>query len=213
MTEFNLEDDLAAMLNLSFNNVHEEMREYAKENNVPIIEDSGLAFLETIIKIKQPKNILEIGTAIGYSSTRFSLVNNSDVYTIEKNKDMYEKASFYIDKLGIKNKVHQVLGDALLTFDEVSDKRYDIIFIDAAKAQYKNFFELYSPLLNKGGIIITDNMFFHGLVFSSNDDKSRNLRALVRKLKTYHDFLFENEKYTTKVFNIGDGIAITYLNE
>lgn len=213
MTEFNLEDDLAAMLNLSFNNVHEEMREYAKENNVPIIEDSGLAFLETIIKIKQPQNILEIGTAIGYSSTRFSLVNNSDVYTIEKNKDMYEKASFYIDKLGIKNKVHQVLGDALLTFDEVSDKRYDIIFIDAAKAQYKNFFELYSPLLNKGGIIITDNMFFHGLVFSSNDDKSRNLRALVRKLKTYHDFLFENEKYTTKVFNIGDGIAITYLNE
>lgn len=213
MTEFNLEDDLAAMLNLSFNNVHEEMREYAKENNVPIIEDSGLAFLETIIKIKQPKNILEIGTAIGYSSTRFSLVNNSDVYTIEKNKDMYEKASFYIDKLGMKNKVHQVLGDALLTFDEVSDKRYDIIFIDAAKAQYKNFFELYSPLLNKGGIIITDNMFFHGLVFSSNDDKSRNLRALVRKLKTYHDFLFENEKYTTKVFNIGDGIAITYLNE
>lgn len=213
MTEFNLEDDLAAMLNLSFNNVHEEMREYAKENNVPIIEDSGLAFLETIIKIKQPKNILEIGTAIGYSSTRFSLVNNSDVYTIEKNKDMYEKASFYIDELGIKNKVHQVLGDALLTFDEVSDKRYDIIFIDAAKAQYKNFFELYSPLLNKGGIIITDNMFFHGLVFSSNDDKSRNLRALVRKLKTYHDFLFENEKYTTKVFNIGDGIAITYLNE
>lgn len=213
MTEFNLEDDLASLLNLSFNNIHEEMREYAKENNVPIIEDSGLAFLETIIKIKQPKNILEIGTAIGYSSTRFSLVNNSDVYTIEKNKDMYEKASFYIDKLGMKNKVHQVLGDALLTFDEVSDKCYDIIFIDAAKAQYKNFFELYSPLLNKGGIIITDNMFFHGLVFSSNDDKSRNLRALVRKLKTYHDFLFENEKYTTKVFNIGDGIAITYLNE
>ena len=206
-------EDLAFELNLSFNKTHLEMREYAFKNNVPIIEDSGLAFVETLIKVKQPKNILEIGTAIGYSSSRFSLVADSHVTTIERDEKMEEEARKNIKNLGLETKVRLIESDALDAFNLVNDRLYDIIFIDAAKAQYQKFFELYVPLLNKGGIIITDNMFFHGLIFDNISDKSRNLRQLVRKLKGYHSFLLENPDFNTKVFNIGDGIAVTFKNE
>lgn len=206
-------EDLALELNLSFNEVHTKMRAYAFENNVPIIEDSGLAFIETLIRVKQPKNILEIGTAIGYSASRFQMVCNSNVTTIERNSKMEIEAIKNINELGLESDVRLIECDALDAFPLVSDKKYDIIFIDAAKAQYQKFFELYVPLLTKGGIIITDNMFFHGLVFDNIDDKSRNLRQLVRKLKGYHSFLLDNDDYNTKVFNIGDGIAVTFKNE
>lgn len=206
-------EDLAFELNLSFNKKHQEMRAYAFDNNVPIIEDSGLAFIETLIKVKQPKNILEIGTAIGYSASRFSMVCDSFVTTIERDPKMEEEAKKNIADLKLTDKVRLIESDALDALPFVNDTTYDVIFIDAAKAQYQKFFELYVPLLNKGGIIITDNMFFHGLVFDNIDDKSRNLRQLVRKLKGYHSFLLENDDYTTKVFNIGDGIAVTFKNE
>lgn len=206
--EFNLED-LVPMLNLHFNNIHNEMREYAKENNVPIIQDEGLAFLESIVAIKRPKKILEIGSAIGYSSTRMSLVCDSEVITIERDEKMYNEAIKNIEKLNLTEKVKVIFMDALDAFKEVENEKFDMIFIDAAKGQYTNFFNLYSPLLTDDGVIVTDNMLFHGLVLSDDEIKSRSLRGLVRKLKNYHSFLLENPNYRTSIFNIGDGMSIT----
>lgn len=202
-------EDLAIMLNLHFNPIHEEMRQYAKEHNVPIIQDEGLAFLESIIQIKRPKRILEIGSAIGYSSTRMSLVCGSSVVTIERDKTMYDEAIKNINKLGLSDKVHVIFKDALDAVLDVGNEKFDLIFIDAAKGQYINFFNLYEPLLNDDGVIVTDNMLFHGLLLNDDEIKSRSLRALIRKLRNYHNFLLDNPNYNTSIFNIGDGMSIS----
>lgn len=202
-------EDLAIMLNLHFNDIHQEMKEYAKLNNVPIITDEGLAFLEMIVGVKRPKKILEIGSAIGFSATRMSLVNGSEVITIERDENMYNEAISNIKKLCLENNVKVIFKDALDALEDVKDEKFDMIFIDAAKGQYTNFFNLYEPLLSEDGIIVTDNMLFHGLVLDESEIKSRNLRALIRKLKNYHSFLLNHPNYNTSVFNIGDGMSVS----
>lgn len=203
------ENDLAKLLNLSFNDVQMQMREYANANDVPIIQDEGLAFLETIIRLKRVKSILEIGTAIGYSASALQAVSNGNVWTIERDPKMYEEAKKNVSRLGLEDKINIIFKDALEAYDDVCKQKFDMIFIDAAKGQYQNFFNLYEPLLAPDGIIVCDNMLFHGLL---NDDvviESRSLRGLVRKIKNYHDFILNNDKYDTKIFNIGDGISVS----
>lgn len=205
MTEFKDEP----LLNLKFNETHEAMREYAKEFNVPIIQDEGLAFLESIIRIKKPKTILEIGTAIGYSATRMALACDAQIYTIERNIDMYNKALENIKTLNLEDRIKVIFKDASEAFSDLADLHFDLIFIDAAKGQYTNFFNLYTPLLNDGGVVVCDNMLFHGLVESDEEIKSRSLRGLIRKLKAYHEYLLNNEAYDTSIFEIGDGISVS----
>lgn len=195
--------------NLKFNQKLNEMREYAKLNHVPIINDDGLSFLKTIIALYKPKNILEIGTAIGYSSSIMSMTSDSTVYTIERDEVMYNEAKKNISDLNLDGKVNIIFDDALNSFDKLSDKKFDMIFIDAAKAQYTKFFELYTPLLNKGGIVVCDNMYFHNLVNSDLESLSKNVRNMVKKLQMFHEFLLNNENYETSIFDIGDGISIS----
>lgn len=204
-------ETLNKMNNLSFNSYILSMKEYAKENNVPIIQDEGLAFLLSLVRIKRPLYILEIGTAIGYSASMMALSSNAKIYTIERNETMYNEALKNINNLGLNDKVNIIFKDALLSFDDVKKHKFDIIFIDAAKAQYTNFFNLYSPLLNDDGIIITDNMLFHGVTIETA--ASRAVRGLVRKLNNYTDFLINHNEYDTTIFNIGDGMAVSVKKE
>lgn len=196
--------------NLSFTPYELKMKEYAKENNVPIILDEGLSFLEMIIKIKQPKKVLEIGTAIGYSATRITRVCNSEVYTIERDLKMYNEALNNIKNQGLEDKVHLIFKDALESFDLVKDNQFDLIFIDAAKSQYIKFFETYTPLLSESGVVVSDNMEFHGLIDNPKDDISRNLKAMLRKLRGYHTYLLENKDFDSVIYNqVGDGMAVS----
>ena len=185
---------------LEFSPLEEELREYAKLNNVPIIQDEGLAMLEMVIRLYKPKNILEIGTAIGYSAIRMAKVCNSNVYTIERNELMENEAIKNVSKANLSNNIHLIFKDALEAYDLVSNVEFDMIFIDAAKAQYMKFFNLYTPLLKKGGVVVCDNMAFHGLVELINDEKaymeqSRSVRGLIRKMAAFHDELLKNEDY------------------
>ena len=152
------------LLNLIFDELDLELKEYAKDNNVPIIIDEGLAFLESIIAIKKPKKILEIGTAIAYSAIRMHKVCASEIYTIERNPKMYEEALKNVKKANLEDSIHIIFKDALEAFNDVSSNEFDLIFIDAAKAQYMKFFDTYTPLLSNDGIVVCDNMLFHGLV-------------------------------------------------
>lgn len=197
------------LLNLSFSPKLEEMRIYARNNNVPIIQDEGLAFLKAIVKLYKPKNILEIGTAIGYSSSLMSIYSGADVYTIERDEVMHNEAIKNISDLNLSDKVHVIFKDALEITNELDDLKFDMIFIDAAKGQYTNFFNNFSPLLNDKGIIVTDNMLFHGFLNNKEEIKSRSLRSLMRKLQNYHDFLLNNEDYDTSIYNLGDGMALS----
>lgn len=199
------------LLNLSFTDFELELKKYASENNVPIIFDEGLAFLEGIIALKRPKTILEIGTAIGYSAIRMHKVCNSEIYTIERNEKMYNEAIKNIKACNLDEKIHVIYKDALEAFDDVCNIKFDMIFIDAAKAQYMKFFDLYTPLLNENGAVICDNMLFHGLVEDKDNyqNQSRSVRGLIRKLANFHKVLLENKEYQTSVFDIGDGMSIS----
>ena len=185
-----------------------EIREYAKENKVPIMQPEGIDFLTTFIIKHQIKNVLEIGTAIGYSAIMMSLCSPTlKVTTIERDEERYLEAIKNIKKLNLENRITLIFNDALKT--KINEK-YDLIFIDAAKAQNIKFFELFERNLNEGGFIITDNMYFHGLVKKNEKEiKSRNVRGIVRKIKDYITFLKENENYNTTIYEIGDGIAVS----
>ena len=183
-----------------------ELEKYAKEYKVPIILPDGIEYIEKYIKENNVKNILEIGTAIGYSSIRMAQVNNDiKVTTIERDSNMYNEAIKNIKSFNLDNRINVIYKDALDV--ELNDK-YDLIFIDAAKSQYINFFEKFKHNLNDNGVIITDNLSFHGLVKDSTNC-SRNTKQLVKKIQNYIDFLKNNEEFDTEFISIGDGISIT----
>ena len=186
----------------------DKIKEYAEENNVPIMTTEGITFLTNYIKKHNIKKILEIGAAIGYSAIMMALVDDEiEITTIERDEKRYLEAVKNIKKFHLENRINLIYKDA---FDVKLDDKYDLVFIDAAKAQNIKFFEMFSRNLKPKGTIITDNMNFHGLVDKDLEEiKSRNLRALVRKLKDYATFLKENKKYETEFLDIGDGIAIS----
>lgn len=185
-----------------------EIKEYAIDNKIPIMNQEGIDFLTTFIIKYQIKNILEVGTAIGYSSIMMTLCGpNIKVTTIERDEQRYLEAIKNIKKLNLEDRITLIFNDALKTKIE---GKYDLIFIDAAKAQNIKFFELFERNLKDGGFIITDNMYFHGLVNKSEKEiKSRNVRGIVRKIKDYITFLKNNDNYNTTIYDIGDGIAVS----
>lgn len=191
-----------------------EMEDYAQEKNVPIIEKNSIAFIMKYIKEHNVKNILEIGSAIGYSAILMaSSKEDAIVTTIERDEERYMECLKNVKKCGLDKRINVVFQDALeVNLD--SDVKYDLIFIDAAKGQYTKFFEKYKYFLKDNGAIISDNLKFHGYVGKSEKIESKNLRQLVGKLENYIDFLKENEEFNTTFYDIGDGLSVsTWKNE
>ena len=185
----------------------EEIEKYAKEENVPIMQKDGIEFLTNYIRENNIKNILEIGSAIGYSAIKMALVDNDiKITTIERDENRYNIAVKNIKNFNLENRINIILGDALETDIEGI---YDLIFIDAAKSQYIRFFEKYELNLKQGGIIVTDNLSFHGLVEDESKTTNRNTKQLVRKIRKYIDYLKNNDNYETVFYKLGDGIAIS----
>lgn len=165
-----------------------QMEEYAKEHNVPIIEKESIAFIMKFIKANNVNEILEIGSAIGYSSILMASVKEDvKVTTIERDNERYMECLKNVKKCNMQNKIDVVYQDALEV--NLSGVSYDLIFIDAAKGQYTKFFEKYKYFLKPGGVIITDNLKFHGHVGNRDKIASRNLKQLVGKIENYIDFL------------------------
>ena len=189
----------------------EEIEKYARENDIPIMQKDGIDFMCNYIKEHGVKSILEIGTAIGYSSIKMALVNdNISVVTVERDEERYNEAIKNINKFGLEDRIKVHLCDAL---DFKIDEKFDLIFIDAAKAQYIKFFEKYKVNLNKNGVIISDNLLFHGFVENIEQVRSKNLRQLVKKIIKYRKFLEENTEFKTTFYEIGDGIAVSKKEE
>ena len=183
------------------------IEEYAKENNVPIMMKDGIEFLTQYIKENNVKRELEIGSAIGYSAIRMALVDKSiKVTTIERDTNRYKEAVKNIKEFNLENQIEIINADALEYEDK---KQYDLIFIDAAKAQYIKFFEKYKTNLKQDGTIISDNLDFHGLVKNPELTSNRNTKQLVRKINTYIEFLKENKEFKTEFISLGDGIGIS----
>ena len=185
----------------------DRLEEYAKENNIPIMQRDGIIFLTNYIRENNVKTILEIGTAIGYSAINMALVSKDiKIVTIERDKERYKEAIKNISLFKLDDQIQVLFSDALET--EIDDM-FDLIFIDAAKAQYIKFFEKYKVNLKEKGVIISDNLDFHGLTHDDVVIKNKNLRALVKKINDYKAFLQENKEFNTEFIDIGDGIGIS----
>lgn len=188
-----------------------EIKTYAKKEAVPIIKDETQQFIceriEEIAKTKAQVHVLEIGSAIGYSAIQFArTVENVFVTTIEIDIDRHLKAQQNVSDSGLKDRITTIYGDALVT---QIDGQFDLIFIDAAKAQYIKFFEKYKENLADGGIIISDNLSFHGMVEDLSLTNNYSTKKLVKKIQKYIEFLKTNPDFTTEFFKCGDGISVS----
>lgn len=192
--------------------VHEgilwELESYAEENKVPIIHKEVANFLELIINLKKPKRILELGTAIGYSSILMAkscdLIEKID--TIERNEDMIYLAKENISKSGFAEKIEVLCGDCLQVLESLEEK-YDLIFVDAGKGHYNDFHPQCLRLLNGGGIIVADNVLYKGMV-ASQDLVVRRKITIVKRMKKYIDMITKDKNLISTIIPMGDGIAV-----
>lgn len=179
----------------------------ARKRGIPLMLNDGMDFMLDYIYKNNVKSILEIGSAIGWSSMKMALVSSDiSVVTIEKDIDRYNEALCNINDMNLGSRISIYNMDAC---EFETDKKFDLIFIDASKGKNKLFFEKFCNNLTEKGVIITDNLSFHGLVQNDGLIKTKNQRGLVNKIKDYISFLENNTEYVTEFINIGDGISIS----
>lgn len=183
------------------------IKEKALNEGVPIIKDGGLLFLLDFIKENNCKDILELGTAVGYSAINMAKLDKDiHIDTIEKKEDMYVQAIKNIKDNGLDS---QIDVHFMPIEDFKSDKMYDLIFVDAAKAQYQKYMEMFLPNLKPSGKMVFDNMIFHGLIYDVDNIESKNLRNLVKKIVKFREFVQSDNRFDIIMFdNIGDGILV-----
>lgn len=190
-----------------------EMELYAIENKVPIVHKEVAALLQVITKVKQAKAVLEVGTAIAYSTLIFcfAMGQEGQVTTIERNEKMVLQAKKNIELAGRKDSIRLLQGDAedILKFLEGS---YDIIFLDGAKGQYNDFLVDCLHLLKPGGLLISDNILFKGMT-AADDLIIRRKRTIVNRMRDYLDYICNHPQLTTSIIPIGDGLALSYKNQ
>lgn len=186
-----------------------EMEDYALKNKVPIIEVEVARFLEILVKLKKPKRILEIGTAIGYSSIIMNRAYpKSKITTIEIDEKNFLKAKEFIKKSNYTKNIDVIFADANDALEFIKAD-YDMIFMDAAKGQYINFFEKSVERLTKGGILVSDNILFRGLVAKEKNNVRRK-NTIVKRLKEFLNMITNSEIFSTTIVPIDDGMAICY---
>lgn len=187
-----------------------DMEKYALDKHIPIIEPEVVQFLSVQLKALKPKKILEVGTAIGYSALVFAkaLEGNCDITTIERRADMIELAMGNISKSNYKKSINILQGEAEEILPKLKEK-YDLIFIDAAKGQYLEFFNQALKILNSNGMIICDNVLFRGMV-ATDDLVIRRKKTIVKRLREFLEHINEIEGYSSCIIPIGDGLALIY---
>lgn len=183
------------------------IKDKALKEGVPIIKDEGLAFLLNLIRERNCKEILELGTAVGYSSIQMALLDkNIHIDTIEKNIDMYTQA---IDNIKANNLEKQIEVFFMPIEEYHSDKMYDLIFVDGPKAQYGKHLEMFIDNLKEDGVMLFDNMVFHNLIYDVDNIKSKNLRNLVKKIIKFREKVLNDERFDIILCDsIGDGMLV-----
>lgn len=185
-----------------------EMEEYAKKHYVPIARKDNISYLQNLISKENLFNVLELGSAIGYSAICMANADdNVRVTTIERNKELYDVAVENIKAAGYEDRINIIFDDI---FNVELNEKYDLIFIDAAKAQYIKFFEKFSPCLNDNGVIVSDNIDLLDLQRLTNSKKSKKL---VEKMRMYKEYLLNLDGYKTVFVEVGDGFAVTRKNK
>lgn len=188
-----------------------KLREYAEENHIYIVKPQVERLLSVILSILKPEKILEVGTAIGYSSMLMLKYAGeiSHVTTIERDEEVLLMAKENIKERGVEDRIRCIFGDASEVLEHLTGE-YDFIFIDAAKGQYRDHFEKSLKLIKSGGVILTDDVLYFGMT-ASDEFMVKKHDTITKKLREYLDFLCHNERFETNILPIGDGVAITYV--
>ena len=188
----------------------EKIKQKALDEHIPIIMDDTLEVMEKYLTKLQPKRILEIGTAVGYSAMCFStfLAENGVIDTIERDEERVKEAKINIKKVGVENKINIYEGDAVEILPTLKDK-YDVVFIDAAKGKYPFFLKESLRLIQTKGVIFADNILYKGYVMS--DYNKHKQRTAVTNLRKYIKEISENPNLETEILEVGDGLAISKL--
>ncbi|MFS0575300.1 O-methyltransferase [Sporosarcina sp. 179-K 3D1 HS] len=207
-----LEDYLSYIVSLQKDEeeLFSRMEQYAEEHRIPIMDRLGIETFLGLLHIQKPQSILEIGSAIGYSALRMATaLKNTTIVTIERDRERYLKAVEYIGQSEMKDRILILEADALESeAEEIFGRQYDALFIDAAKGQYKRFFEKYEPTVKPGGVIYCDNMFMHGMVLLDEEEVPRRNRTMIRKLKEFTRWIYNHPDFETSLLPVGDGILI-----
>ncbi len=187
-----------------------EMERYAKENDVPISQPESIRLIEVLLKLMNAKNILEIGSAIGYSAIRMSRATDARVVTVELSEEMVAIAEENIKEAGLSDKIQLIQGDGCKVLGEMQGEGlFDVIFVDAAKGQYMELFEDCVRLLRKGGLLISDNILYKGMT-ATDELVVRRKITIVRRLRAYLEMLKNNKDLSTSIVPIGDGVALSF---
>ena len=185
-----------------------EMEDFAHENNVPIVTKEVAEYLKFVVKTHKVKNILEVGTAIGYSGILMAkeiVGQDGKLYTIEIDEERYNQAQENIKKSGLNNIV-SIKGDAVEEIKKI-EGNFDFVFIDASKGHYMDFFEDSIKLLNKNGIIFIDNIMFRGYLYK---EYPKRFKTIVKRLDSFIDSLYKREDGDFVLLPFGDGVGLFY---
>lgn len=184
-----------------------EIEKYGRDNKIPILLDDSLEYISNLLSKIKPKRVLEIGTAIGFSAINFSkyLADGGRIDTIEIESLRVEQALQNIERVGVSDKIRVIEGDALDILPYLVEK-YDVVFIDAAKGKYNEFFEHAKRLCKPGGYIIADNVLYKGMVQS--DYNKHKQRTAVNKLRLFIDTVMNDKELESQLLDIGDGLMI-----
>ena len=186
-----------------------DLRVFYKESGIPTILDESLSELLLMVSIKNPENILELGTATGCSGTAMLLTQKTaKLTTIEKFENSRQEAVKNFKKFGVMDRVTSILGDSYETALTLTGE-YDFIFLDCNKASYTRLLPVLKNLLKKGGVLFTDNVLFRGYV--SGEVKTPKIyNSLARKIREFDEILASDTDLITCFFDVGDGISIAY---
>lgn len=187
-----------------------EIEREALEQEVPIIRRETRDFMKTLLLIKQPLRVLEVGTAVGFSAIYMSryLPEECHVTTIEKWEPRIEKAKENFKRAGVEDKITLLEGDAALILRELKGS-YDFIFMDAAKGQYINFLPDVIRLLEEDGVLVSDNVLQDGEVLDSRYVVERRNRTIHSRMREYLYALKKQEQMETSIIPLGDGVAVS----
>ncbi|MBQ8044400.1 MAG: O-methyltransferase [Clostridia bacterium] len=188
----------------------EKIKKDARANHVPILQDDSLQFIETLLEIKKPESILEVGTAVGYSALQFSkhLKENGKIVTMELDEATSNIARENIKELGMENIIQVVNSDAY-KYMKTLEGPFDVVFIDAAKGQYMKYLEEALRLTRPGSLIIADNVLLRGMVMSDYNEHKH--RTAVTRLREYITSVTTNPNLVSCVMNVGDGVAVSVV--
>lgn len=191
-----------------------QLREISEEEKVPIILKETESFFNTFLKITAPKRILEVGCAVGYSAMFFAELTGAEVYTIEKEHEVYLNARANVERMGYSDKVKVFEGDGEEVIRQLADENtepFDFVFIDAAKSHYKRFLEAALPLCVKNAVIAADNVLFKARIADDIYDPTGKHKTNIKKMREFVSFINEDSKFDTCIMAVGDGLSISKL--